>query len=158
MLLQLGIPCLWTIIMIISLVIVKTDKKFKCALFSGTGYRVDTSPSLSWSKTSGWAITVGFIFLGLMWVVFILLITDAVTFNEKSNGATWMVLAPTALSAIFFFSGYSSRLVNNYVQVDKDTFNSWVKSGAIERKAGDNYVDVEGDLLLHLFDNKIWIK
>lgn len=155
--LSLGIPCLWTLVMILAYILVKTNKKFPVTYFSNVGYRVDCSPSLAWSKNKNTSIIIGFVFFILMWVAFILAANDLITFGEHTSGANFLVLILELLSIIFFLSGYSSRLVNNYVQVNKTIFDAWVNSGAIEKR-GDGYVDIEGDVLLHSFDGKNWIK
>lgn len=156
---QIVIPVIWTLIILGCILYVKTNKKFPVTLFSGTDtVKVEASPSLVWSKTSSIAVILGYVFLLLMWVAFILLATDTLTFDAHSSGATFMVLGPTALSIILFFSGYSSKLSNNYVSVNRNDFNKWISDGLIKKKSGDNYVDVNGDRLLHSFDNKNWIK
>lgn len=156
---QILIPSIWTVIILGCILYVKNNKRFPVTFFSGSDYvKVESSPSLSWSRTSSLAVLLGFIFLAIMWAVFIVLATNIITFPEKSNGATWMVAAPTLLSLIFFFSGYSSRLVNNYVNVDRNEFGKWERDGLIEKKGEKDYVDVNGDKLLHAFDNKQWIR
>lgn len=158
-LLQFGIPALWTIIMLIAYLIVKNDKKFPVTYFSNVGYKVDCSPALSWSKTTGLSILLGFVFLIIMWVAFAVSIFGWVNFPSNSSGATYLVLIPAACSISFFLAGYSSRLVSNFVQVEKGTFESWIRSGDIEKRGENKYIDTsDRKVLLHAFDNKAWIR
>lgn len=140
----------WTLTMLVAYLHVRSNKKFPVTYFSNGLYRIDTSPALSWSKTKSQAIILGFIFYFLMIAMCIVSIKVATTY--------WFILAPEALSITFFVSGYSSRLVNNYVTVNKSDFEAWVNAGKIKQDSINHYVDVEGDYLLHLFDNKSWIK
>lgn len=154
--LQLIIPALWTLIMLIAYLIVKTNKKFPVTKFDSY-YRVDASPALTWTKTKKGSKIAGFIFLFVMWVAFILLSMDIITINPHSASGNFIVLVPAALSIIFFFSSYSSKLTNNYITVADLEFNRWITDGFIEKKGDNHYVDTNGDKLLHLFDNKQWI-
>src|SRR5574339_498815 len=159
-LIQILIPALWTLIIVGCIQYVKNNKRFPVTFFKGLNHvRVEASPSLCWSKRKSLAVIIGYAFLAVMWLAFILLSTDIVGFPEKSKGAIYMVGAPTLLSIISFFAGYSSRLANNYATVDKIEFENWERLGYIERKGEKDYVDAtDNNVLLHQFDDKQWIK
>lgn len=154
---QILIPTVWTLIILGCMWYVKTNKRFHVIPFGSTT-KIEASPALSWSRTKSGAVIAGFVFLALMWLSFIIIALDIITFPPNSSGANFMVFVPAAASIIFFFSGYSSRLVNNYVEVSTSDFDSWIRNGYIEKRGESDYVDISGDKLMHAFDNKKWIK
>jgi hypothetical protein len=127
--------------------------------------QVQVSPAIAWQHTSGAAKFFGFFFLAVMWAGIWFVDQDKhlgkkKTVSDSTKGLNGIALAivgvPLILSAVFLFSGYSSKFVSNYVEIKKERFDGWVKSGAVEQKGEKTYVD-KADSMKTLF-NKPFIK
>lgn len=155
---QLLVPIAWTVIMLIAYLSVRLNRRFTIT-FLDNNARVDPSPSLVWSSTKKISAVIGFILFALMWVLFFLVSNDAFVGleSERSNVGNYMIFGSAALSIVFFFAGYSSRLTNNFVVVDRKQIDAWENQGLIKEVRDNTFVDMNGDRLLHLFDNKEWV-
>lgn len=155
---QILIPVIWTILMFGCVLYVKSNKKFQCIYFD-ENVKVNASPSLTWANTPKRGVIIGYALTALMWVGFFLIVTDTVIIGgENSTASNLVMFIPMVGAVISFFSGYSSRLVNNYESVPRSTFDSWLKLGYIEKAGGQDYESVDHwDYLERLFKNHNWI-
>lgn len=178
------IAAAWTIFIVVSVIHNNSNHRFTVVHQTETSikgyenqvgfYNVYTSPALNWERTASFTRTLGWIFIAVMWVAFVIVMADGhlgkktgdPTLEHKAEKIAWvkglaLIFTPVILSAVSFFANYSSAYDQNFVQVDEGVFTQWVSEGKIEPKGkeGKVYVDATDDkVLLHLFDNKRWIK
>ena len=125
--LQLVIPILWTLILLGSVLYVVKNKTFPVTIYFDY-VRVDASPSLTWSRRKKTGIILGFVFLVVMWIMFVLVAKDIILGGSvRSMAGVFLIFLPAVLSAIFFFSGYSAKLVNNYTTMSRTAFDAHVE-------------------------------
>jgi len=169
------VAIVWTVIMLFAVAHNSSNERFVVTHFQyhqtpgyaavPAYYQISGSPSIAWDKSAGFGRTLGYIFLGLMWVMTYIVATDR--YLGKNTGdpdkerkaektrpvlGIFMIGVPLLLSLIFFFSNYSKEYTGVPVSVDEQTFNQWVQDGKIEQKGEKTWVDGTGDkVLLNLF-------
>lgn len=130
----------------------------------GPSAKIDASPAIAWKQTSNFPKAMGWIMLAVMvwgmWYVG----TDRYLGGSKKKGdgvflGYLFTAGPMVLSFLFFFIAYSSGSTSNSVGVERERFNDWLQTGAIEKRGEKTYVDAaNSDTLKTLFINRKWIK
>lgn len=123
--------------------------------------QIQVSPAIAWQHVSIGNKVLGWLFLILFWAAIWFVNTDRHLGKKKANDpggdrnglALGLFAVPILLSALFFLIGYSSKYSNNYVVVERSQFNSWLNTGAIEKKGEKTYID-KADTIKPYFNKK----
>lgn len=150
------------------------NERYAVEFFSGSNHKyyentpdaaqINVSPALAWDQVPAINKALGWIFLFALWFAIWFVSTDRHLGKKKvtdpggdrSGLAIVLILVPLVLCAVFFFAGYASKYSSNYVVVERSQFDSWLSTGAIEKKGEKTYID-KADTIRPYF-NKPFIK
>lgn len=145
------------------------NERYSVEFFKGSNHKyyentpdaaqIQVSPALAWKHTPVINKVLGWLFLGLMFVGIFIVDNDYHLGKKKPNDpggqgnglASLIVGIPLVLCTVFFFAGYASRYSNNYTVVERSQFDSWLSTGAIEKKGEKTYID-KADTIRPYFD------
>lgn len=160
---------IFTAFIVFSVAYVWQNERYDVEFFSGSKHQyyentpdaaqINVSPALAWDHVSAGAKIIGWVLLAAMWLAIWYVATDRHLGKKKPNEAgdqrnglaVVLIAIPLVLCAASFFGGYSSKYSSNSVVIERQRFNSWLSTGAIEKKGEKTYID-KSDSIKMLFD------